>query len=205
MAASIALVGFVVFALIAFGLRSIIQLRRTGSIGFAGLSGRPGSVEHTGGVLFAISMALAPGALVAQIAGWVRPLAAPSGVAIAGGAVFAVGLAATVGAQLAMGDSWRIGVDPAARTALVTRGPFRLVRNPIFSAMLLTALGLLLLAPNPIALASFAALLVGVELQVRAVEEPYLLRVHDAEYRAYAGRVGRFMPFVGRLRGQQRS
>jgi protein-S-isoprenylcysteine O-methyltransferase Ste14 len=39
----------------------------------------------------------------------------------------------------------------------------------------------------------------GLELQVRLVEEPYLIRTHGDEYRAYAARVGRFVPGVGRL------
>lgn len=42
--------------------------------------------------------------------------------------------------------------------------------------------------------------LVGLELQVRFVEEPYLLRTH-ATYASYASRVGRFLPGLGRLRG----
>jgi protein-S-isoprenylcysteine O-methyltransferase Ste14 len=36
-------------------------------------------------------------------------------------------------------------------------------------------------------------------LQVRAVEEPYLLSVHGDAYATYAARVGRFVPGVGRL------
>jgi protein-S-isoprenylcysteine O-methyltransferase Ste14 len=34
---------------------------------------------------------------------------------------------------------------------------------------------------------------------VRFVGEPYLARAHGEDYRAYAGRVGRFLPGVGRL------
>ncbi|MDQ3757610.1 MAG: isoprenylcysteine carboxylmethyltransferase family protein, partial [Actinomycetota bacterium] len=65
------------------------------------------------------------------------------------GLVLAVGgIAATLYAQIAMGSSWRIGVDPRERTELVTSGPFGLVRNPIFAAMLPTGLGLTLLVPS---------------------------------------------------------
>jgi protein-S-isoprenylcysteine O-methyltransferase Ste14 len=39
----------------------------------------------------------------------------------------------------------------------------------------------------------------ALELQVRAVEEPYLIRSHGDAYRAYAARVGRFLPGIGRL------
>ena len=104
----------------------------------------------------------------------------------------------TVVAQLAMGDSWRIGVDTSERTELVTGGPFEIVRNPIFTAMLAAALGLTLLVPNVLALVGFVALLIGLELHVRLVAEPYLLRTHGGRYRRYAGRTGRFMPGLGR-------
>ncbi len=67
-----------------------------------------------------------------------------------------------------MGDAWRIGVDPEERTELVTDGPFRLVRNPIYSAMIPTVLGLVLLVPNVLAISALVALLVGLELQVQA-------------------------------------
>ena len=73
----------------------------------------------------------------------------------------------------------------------------RLVRNPIFTAMVVFAGGVALVTPNAVALVAFALLLVTIELQVRAVEEPYLTRVHGKNYRAYLASVGRFLPGVG--------
>jgi protein-S-isoprenylcysteine O-methyltransferase Ste14 len=116
------------------------------------------------------------------------------------GVVLAVGgILFTFGAQLAMGDAWRIGVDPGERTELVTDGPFGLVRNPIYSALTPTVLGLVLMVPNVLAIAAIVALVVALELQVRFVEEPYLLQAHGDSYGDYAARVGRFFPGVGRL------
>jgi protein-S-isoprenylcysteine O-methyltransferase Ste14 len=118
------------------------------------------------------------------------------------GVVLAVaGIGATFYAQVAMGASWRIGVDPGERTELVTTGPFAFVRNPIFAAMLPTAVGLTLLVPSWVAFVGLVGLVAALELQVRVVEEPYLLRAHGASYAAYAARVGRFVPGVGRLSG----
>ena len=77
-------------------------------------------------------------------------------------------------------------------------GPFALVRNPIFAAMIPTSLGLALMVPNVVALAGFAALVLALEIQVRMVEEPYLRRVHGQAYASYAARTGRFAPGVGR-------
>jgi protein-S-isoprenylcysteine O-methyltransferase Ste14 len=50
-----------------------------------------------------------------------------------------------------------------------------------------------------LAIAAFVALVTALELQVRLVEEPYLLRTHGENYANYAARVGRFVPGVGLL------
>ena len=114
------------------------------------------------------------------------------------GIVVAVaGIATTVWAQLDMGDSWRIGVDDRETTTLVRTGLFGRVRNPIFTAMLLFGLGIVLVIPNALALIAFAFLVASIEVQVRLVEEPYLLRAHGQNYRDYVATVGRFVPGVG--------
>ena len=197
----LALVLFGLYLALAFGVRSLVQFRRTGSTGFKGVSGRVGSAEWLGGVSFIVAIALGLAALVLGALDVLAPVDGLDGRAahVAGVALFSVGLAATLVAQLAMGDSWRIGVDHAERTDLVTDGPFSLVRNPIFAGMLPTSLGLVLLVPNVVALAGFVALVAALELQVRRVEEPYLLAVHGVAYRDYARRVGRFVPGVGRI------
>jgi len=199
--AIVALIIYAVYLGIAFGLRTAIQLRRTGSTGFHGLGGRPGSAEWIAGVGFAVALVLGVAAPLLALLGVVEPIAAldVTPVHVAGIVLALAGIAATFYAQVAMGTSWRIGVDPGERTALVTSGPFALVRNPIFAAMLPTALGLTLIVPSWVALLGLAGLTVALELQVRVVEEPYLLRTHGSEYREYAARVGRFVPGLGRL------
>lgn len=198
---SVALVLVLLYLLLAFVVRSLLQLRSTGSTGFRGISGRPGSAEWLGGVLFVAAIAggvVAPLLAATDVLEPVQSLDGQVGHAI-GLALFAVGLLGTLAAQSAMGASWRIGVDDSERTELVTGGPFAIVRNPIFAAMLPTGLGLALLAPNVLALAAIAALFAALELQTRFVEEPHLLRVQGGPYREYAARVGRFLPGVGRL------
>lgn len=181
----------VLFYAIAFGLRTWQHVRATGSTGFRGISGRPGSVEWLGGVLFALGIALSLAAGVGEAFGWLRPLWQPSSW---GAAVIMIGIAMTYAAQVSMGDAWRIGVREDERTQLVMDGPFAVVRNPIFSCMLVTAGGFVLLLPNALSVASLVCLLAAVELQVRFVEEPYLLRAHGQRYRDYMARVGRFVP-----------
>jgi protein-S-isoprenylcysteine O-methyltransferase Ste14 len=103
-------------------------------------------------------------------------------------------------AQLAMGDGWRIGVDPGERTELVTHGPFALVRNPIYAAMIPSFAGVAPLAANGVTLAGALLLVAALQLQTLLVEEPYLAAVHGEVYAAYAARVGRFAPAIGRRR-----
>ena len=200
--ATLALALYAVYLVLAFGLRILIQVRRTGSTGFHGLGGRPGSAEWIAGVGFTVALLVGAAAPLLALLDLVEPVGAldVAAVHIAGLVLAVAGIAATFYAQVAMGASWRIGVDPDERTQLVTTGPFALVRNPIFAAMLPTALGLTLLVPSWVAFAGFAGLALALELQVRAVEEPYLLSAHRDAYATYAARVGRFVPGVGRLR-----
>ncbi|ORB66340.1 methyltransferase family protein [Mycolicibacterium tusciae] len=197
---TIALVLFAAFALLGFGWRSWEQRRRTGSTGFRGISGRPGSVEWFAGVGFIISMGIAVFAPILQMLGVVAPVSflhAPW-IQIAGAVVAVIGIVTTVYAQLDMGESWRIGVDKSETTTLLRTGVFGWVRNPIFTAMMTFGLGFALITPNPVAVIGFVLLIVTIELQVRVVEEPYLLTTHGEAYRDYLAGVGRFIPGVGR-------
>ncbi len=200
-AAALALYG-VYFAL-SFGVRIALQLRRTGSTGVRGLARGAGPLEWLAGALFIAALAMGVAAPVLALLDVLEPIPALDGVVghVIGIGLAVAGIALTFGAQLAMGDAWRIGVDSEERTELVTGGPFGLVRNPIYSAMLPTVLGLALMVPSVLALAGFVVLVLGLELQVRVVEEPYLLRAHGNAYADYATHVGRFVPGVGRSHG----
>jgi protein-S-isoprenylcysteine O-methyltransferase Ste14 len=117
------------------------------------------------------------------------------------GVVIAVaGLPLIVVAQATMGASWRIGVDPGEKTELVTEGVFRFSRNPIYCGMVAMAVGVALMVPNAVSVAAVALFIVAVELQVRAIEEPYLRRVHGTEFTNWAATSGRFLPGIGTTR-----
>jgi len=190
------------FGLLGFVGRILIQLRTTGSTGVVGVGGTGGPIEWVSGGLFVGSLGTGVLAAVLQLKDEIEPLDGldTTGLQIVGLALYAAGLAGVLGSQLAMGRSWRIGV-PEERTELVTGGPFALVRNPIYTAMVVAVGGLALLAPNPLSIASVVSLIAALELQVRFAEEPQLIRSHGEEYAEYARRVGRFVPGVGRLRG----
>jgi len=194
-----ALALFGVFAALGFGWRSWEQRRRTGSTGFRGVSGRLGSAEWFAGAGFVAAPPVAVLASILQLLDVVAPVAVlhAQWLQISGIVVAIVGIFATVYAQLDMGDSWRIGVDPGETTTLVRTGVFGWVRNPIFTAMITFGFGIALVTPNLVALAGLLLLVATIELQVRIVEEPYLLAVHGHDYRDYLTNVGRFMPGVG--------
>lgn len=188
----------VVFAVLAFAVRSWVQWRRTSSTGFVLPRRGAPLAERVGACLFVLAIALLVVAPIIDAGGsgrW-RAFDNPA-VAVVGVVLAVAGIVLCVVAQFAMGDSWRIGVDTSAQTALVTAGIFGRVRNPIFLAMVLATAGFALLLPNVWAFGAFVALLVGLELQVRCVEEPYLLGVHGDAYVRYTARAGRFVPGVG--------
>jgi protein-S-isoprenylcysteine O-methyltransferase Ste14 len=193
----LALALYALFFALAFGWRTWRQLRTTGRTGFAGIS-RGSALERFGGALLGVALVLGVAAPILALLGAAPALFAAQ--PALGGALYALGLALTLWAQWTMGASWRIGVEPSERTPLVTAGAFAFARNPIFTGMLGVALGLALLLPNALALAAVASLAVAIELQVRLVEEPYLIAQHGESYLGWARRVGRFVPGLGRLR-----
>jgi len=199
-AASVAFAALVLYAWVAIVGRSLLHRRRTGSTGWRGVHGRPGSASWWGGVLLGVSCL---GFIVAPIVAMVSPPELLSAARIGVGALLlAIGTTATLVAQSQMGDAWRIGVEASERTTLRTSGLFAWCRNPVFTGMLLA--GLAMVAWVPLAAPAWVALLLGIELQVRVVEEPYLLRVHGANYRDYARHTGRFWPGIGRGLGGER-
>jgi protein-S-isoprenylcysteine O-methyltransferase Ste14 len=107
------------FGLIGVGLRTWLHTRRTGRSPIrrgAGMSGWIG--------LGALTLLFVAGP-VAELGFGAARLADSDWLAALGLGVSVVGLAAMVWSQSSMGDSLRIGVDPAERTELVTAGPFR--------------------------------------------------------------------------------
>jgi protein-S-isoprenylcysteine O-methyltransferase Ste14 len=121
---------------------------------------------------------------------------APSAVTDLGVGLGLLGFAMMVLAQAQMGRSWRVGIDPT-RTELVTHGLFAIVRNPIYTSMLLVLAAVFLVTPAAwtAAAALFGAFFLA--LQAR-LEEAHLLALHGDAYRSYARRAGRFVPGIGR-------
>jgi protein-S-isoprenylcysteine O-methyltransferase Ste14 len=192
------LVGFLILTV---GVRVIVQLRTTGKTGLIGLRRGAGPLEWLSGILFIGGMAMAIVSLQLVLKDSLDPIDALDtdalhvvGVVLAGGGGLAVFLA-----QLGMGASWRVGVSDDQNTELVTSGWFSIIRNPIYSAMVVGWTGFAVLVPTWLAFAAVVVIAIGLELQVRFVEEPYLVRTHGDDYLGYASQVGRFLPGIGRF------
>ncbi len=197
----LALAMYVAFFAVALVWRAWLQYRRTGDHGFRRFSVRRGSVEWFGGLFLALGTTLTGAAAVAGLFDLVEPIHAIDrpGLHRMGLLTALLGCVITIVAQLQMRDSWRVGVDSREVTPLVTVGLFRMVRNPIYSAAFLATTGFFFMVPNVVSAVAFGLLLAGLQIQVRRVEEPHLIRIHGETYLAYARTVGRFMPGVGHL------
>ena len=77
---------------------------------------------------------------------------------------------------------------------LVVGGPYRVVRNPMYVAVLAVIAGQAALFRVPALLAYGAAVAGCFALFVLLYEEPSLRRTFGAEYEAYTARVGRWLP-----------
>ena len=192
----VALLVYVVALVLAFGLRTVQQLRRTGRTGWVGVARGVGAARW-GAVLFAGSLILGIAGVALAAGGALAVAVVPGWLGALGVLVAVVGAGVVLASQSAMGDQWRIGVDPSERTGLVTGGVFWVARNPIFTGMILTQLGVLMMTPSWLTGLSLLLLIAGIELQVRGVEEPYLTRIHGQRYQNYRAQVGRFVPGVG--------
>lgn len=196
-----ALILYLAMILVVFVLRTVVQKRRTGDSGIraGGLTSSFGSLEWLAGWLLVLALLAGLLAPIVEILG-VDPLTTSPWWRTGGLALAGAGIAFTFLAQMSMGADWRIGIDTGEATGLVTEGAFTVVRNPIFSAMMIAAAGLALAVPNLVSIAGFATIVIAIELQVRFVEEPHLRRAHASDYATYEARVGRFVPTVGRAK-----
>ena len=113
-----------------------------------------------------------------------------------------VGLALRVWAVLTLGRSFSTFIQVDADQAVVTHGPYRWVRHPSYTGLLLIALGFGLGVGNWLSLAICAVIpLVGLLPRI-AVEEAELARVLGDQYRSLSE--GHTSPRTGTVVGSRR-
>ena len=116
--------------------------------------------------------------------GWLRWLGAVVGV---------VSLALLAWVQATLGRFWSTNLQLTEDHQLVTGGPYRWVRHPMYSALFLFFVGGSLLAADLILLGLTVIALVVLSRRVPAEEAMMVERFGDA-YREYAARTGRSLP-----------
>lgn len=95
-------------------------------------------------------------------------------------------------AQFQMGQSWRVGIDDNVKTELVSRGLFKISRNPIFLGMIVQIAGLFFVLPDAITLTILVTAFMLISVQVR-FEEEFLAKQHGEAYTAFAKSVRRWI------------
>ncbi len=158
-------------------------------------SGAPPSRDETSGVSFPPPLLYVAGFLVGVGLEFAFPVGRPPlAVTLAGVVIGAVGWLLLDGAATRLFVRARTHMAPfKPSTALVTDGPYRFTRNPMYVGMaflyaaLAFAIGLLW----PFAVLPFV--LLAIDRLVIAREEPYLERTFGEDYRAYRARVRRWL------------
>jgi protein-S-isoprenylcysteine O-methyltransferase Ste14 len=123
------------------------------------------------------------------------PFALPAGLIPAAWPLLAVGTLMILAAEVTFLRTARAtGATGDAPSRLVTAGPFRCIRNPIYFGAALLLLGVVFLRQSPTLLMGTLVGLPAMDLYVRQFEEPRLERRFGADYRRYRAAVPRWFP-----------
>jgi protein-S-isoprenylcysteine O-methyltransferase Ste14 len=112
---------------------------------------------------------------------------------VLGLAAMCAGYAGTLWCYVSMGSAWRMGIDRGKPAELVTRGPYGLVRHPIYLFQVFMVAAIPILLPSVFALAILGVHLLCV-LTKAVDEEAYLRATLGPPYEAYCNRAGRWFP-----------
>lgn len=94
-----------------------------------------------------------------------------------------------------MGNSWRIGIDPKEKNQLITDGPFKRIRHPIYALSMLLMLGTVFCVQSiPVFIVFCIHWFIFTMEAVR--EERYLTQVYGETYNQYMKQTNRFFPMV---------
>lgn len=109
-----------------------------------------------------------------------------AGIAVMGVIVFIISV-------ITMQDSWRAGVSSTDKTEFVTRGIYQISRNPAFLGFDLVYIGMVFMFFNWLLLMVSVWAMVMFHLQIRFVEEVFLLETFGEVYLNYKNKVCRYL------------
>jgi protein-S-isoprenylcysteine O-methyltransferase Ste14 len=114
--------------------------------------------------------------------------------AITGAALCIIGVAFAVWARVALGRNWGMPMTRHADPELVTSGPYRFVRHPIYTGLSVILIGSALVYPHAVALP--CAMMVGYSVFSARREERDLEARFPETYPVYKRRSKFLVPFV---------
>ncbi len=113
---------------------------------------------------------------------------------VVGAVVFAAGIGVAIWARIHIGRNWGMPTTQKAEPELVTSGPYRFVRHPIYSGILIGVLGTAL-ATNVLGL--IVVVVLGAYFYYSAwVEEKNLTATFPSAYPVYRAGTKMLIPFV---------
>jgi protein-S-isoprenylcysteine O-methyltransferase Ste14 len=113
---------------------------------------------------------------------------------IVGTVLFVAGLALAIWARVLLGRNWGMPMTLKDEPELVTSGPYRIIRHPIYTGILLAVLGTAI-ATDVFVFIIFAAMAVYFSFSAR-VEDRLMARSFPATYPEYHDRTKMLIPFV---------
>lgn len=141
-------------------------------------------------VAFLLATPGAPGALLSG-----RMLPATRLVFFTGAALVAAGLALSVWARTYLGRNWSGIVTVKADHELVRSGPYRFVRHPIYSGLLVAIIGSAMVRGEWRSVVAVVIAIVALWRKLR-LEERWLGETFGEEYAKYRAEVSALIPFV---------
>lgn len=191
-----ALISYITLTVLIFGFRVAIQKKHTGDTGLRVSTQLSSPIQKVATYLQIFVLLAILSIVILDSLDMLMPHFEFATVGnIIGLTLCAIGAALTMVSQYQMGKSWRIGVDETEKTELVTHGMFSVSRNPIYFGMLIVGLGFMVLVPHAFMVICFILAFIGIDLQVRQIEEPHLVRVFGDEYVEYTNRTNRYIPW----------
>jgi protein-S-isoprenylcysteine O-methyltransferase Ste14 len=113
--------------------------------------------------------------------------------------MLAAGIAFAVWARHDLGRNWSGTVTVKQNHELIRSGPYRLVRHPIYTGLLLAILGTAIAFGEWRGLLAFGLLTGSLLLKLR-IEERFMSESFPKEYARYRAEVPALIPFIGRAR-----
>jgi protein-S-isoprenylcysteine O-methyltransferase Ste14 len=99
-------------------------------------------------------------------------------------------------ARLILGTLWSVRVERKENHRIIARGPYAIVRHPIYTGLITAALATALVKATPLALFGFVLVSAGLAIKARLEERFLAAELGEASYAEYRGRVPMLVPFL---------